>query len=491
MSLATALCWSCVRCLAIALLVWPLSRLLSEAWDATRGSTRRGLLALLFVPFLFPELWVGYAYALWLIQHPVWNELLFDLLLLLKLVPAGAVVAHLSPPPPMSAQAIHCRRLAIRSDARWSSRFAVQLGCHVRGPLRAAVPAVALVFLLAFQDYELPSLMGIKSWTVWMFDAQAGARDATTALHHIGWPLACELAVLLPALAVTLSNSVQPTAMAEPVWPLTGLRSAIVWSYLVVSATLTAAIPIAITGRGMFAGFGQLFRNQSQLASLLSNIASGFVIGALAAGLTCGVAGRLLTPNPSPPWGEGKIDAAMLPRRRAGVRWLLMLPGCLGSLVVGLLVLVLFQRTPLFVVYDTPLPLVIALAAWLLPRGVLMLLLWSGIRHGAGSHLADIIHRAPSAPVAAKGIDLMWHLRHRPAWFCWMLVSYWAYLDLTSAAMLAPTGMASAPVRLYDLMHFSRTSLLSAQTCLTLLVPVVLLWIGFGVRRQVVRWLAV
>lgn len=473
MSLATALLWSCVRCLVIALMAWPLSKALSEAWHATRGAAQRGLLVLVFVPFLFPELWVGYAYALWLIQHPVWNELLFDLLLLLKLVPAGVVVMHFSPPPPMSAQAIHCRRLAMRCDAGWRSKAAVRIGLLLRGPLRAAVPTVALVFMLAFQDYELPSLMGIKSWTVWMFDAQAGARDATTALHHIGWPLACELVVLLPALAVTLSNSGQSAATAEPIRPLSRRRSAIVWSYVAVSVTLTAAVPIAIAGRGMWDGFGQLARNRTQLASMLSNIASGFVIAALAAGLTCGLA------------------AALLPRRRARIGWLLMLPGCLGSLVVGLLVLVLFQRTPLFVVYDTPLPLVVALAAWLLPRGVLLLLLWSGIRHGAGSQLADIVRRAPSAPVAAKGIDLMWHLRQRPAWFCWMLLSFWAYLDLTSAAMLAPTGMASAPVRLYDLMHFSRTSLLSAQTCLTLLLPVVLLWIGFGLRRQVVRWLAV
>lgn len=476
MSLTVTLVWSCVRCLAIAILAWPVSQLLSMAWHAARGQMRLGLLVLLIVPFLFPELWVGYAYAnfsLSLIQHPVWNELLFDLLLLLKLVPAGVVVAHFSPPPPMSAQAIHCRRLAMRHDSGWPSKLAVHLGCLMRGPLRAAVPEVALVFLLAFQDYELPSLMGIKSWTVWMFDAQAGARDATTALHHIGWPLACELAVLLPAVAVTLSNSAQPAATAEPVRPLSGWRRAIVWGYFVASVTVTTAIPIAITGRGMWDGFGQLARNQTQLASMLWNIASGFVIAALAAGLTCGVA------------------SVLLPQRRAGIGWFVMLPGCLGSLVVGLLVLVLFQRSPLFVIYDTPLPLVVALAAWLLPRGVLLVLLWSGVRHGAGGHLAELVRRSPSAFVAAKGIDLMWHLRHRPAWFSWMLLSYWAYLDLTSAAMLAPTGMASAPVRLYDLMHFGHKSLLSAQTCLTLLVPVVLLWIGFGLRRQVVRWFAI
>ncbi|MBI5760302.1 MAG: hypothetical protein HZA46_17440 [Planctomycetales bacterium] len=476
MSLTAALIWTCLRSLTIALVAWPVSCFLSTAWHASRGQTRRGLIVLLFIPFLFPELWVGYAYAnfwLSLIHHPEWNELLFDLLLLLKLVPAGTVVFHFSPPPPLSAQALHCRRLAIFPDSGWRTKLAEYFGGLLRGPLRAAFPALALVFLLAFQEYDLASLMGVKTWSVWLFDAQAGSRDATLALHHIAWPLACESVVLLPALVVAWANSGWSTSSPEATRPLSRIGQAWLWGYLVVAVTLTTVVPIALTGRGLWTGFQQLMGSQVFLDSLISNIASGFVVAAIAAGAASGLA------------------AVVLRQSRRQIAWLCLLPGGLGSLVVGLMVLVLFQRTPLHVVYDTPLPLVVALSAWLLPRAVLLQLLWLGIRKSESTHLAGLLQWSPTPIVAARGIDLLWQLHSRPTWFCWMALSYWAYLDLTSAAILAPTGMASATVRLYDLMHFGRTSLLSAATCLTLLLPAVALWLCVSLRRQVFRWFAV
>ncbi len=61
-------------------------------------------------------------------------------------------------------------------------RAARELGSWIAGPGRVAIGAFVVVFLLAFQEFEIASLMGITtgdahspvSWTVWLFDQHAG-----------------------------------------------------------------------------------------------------------------------------------------------------------------------------------------------------------------------------------------------------------------------------------------------------------------------------
>ncbi|OYW27562.1 MAG: hypothetical protein B7Z47_06575 [Chthoniobacter sp. 12-60-6] len=48
---------------------------------------------------------------------------------------------------------------------------------------------------------------------------------------------------------------------------------------------------------------------------------------------------------------------------------------------------------------------------------------------------------------------------------------YWGYLDLTIAYLLAPAGMPSGVVRLYNFMHFGRTAALSAEAAMLLVGP--------------------
>jgi ABC-type Fe3+ transport system permease subunit len=46
-----------------------------------------------------------------------------------------------------------------------------------------------------------------------------------------------------------------------------------------------------------------------------------------------------------------------------------------------------------------------------------------------------------------------------------------AYLDLPTGQLLAPAGLASAPVTLYTQMHYGRNSLLTAMTLLAVAIP--------------------
>ena len=54
------------------------------------------------------------------------------------------------------------------------------------------------------------------------------------------------------------------------------------------------------------------------------------------------------------------------------------------------------------------------------------------------------------------------------------LLCYWAYLDLSTSYLLAPSGMPSGLVRLYNFMHFGRSSALSAEAFLFFGIPLLL-----------------
>ena len=116
MSLAVACGWTVLRCLVIALLSLPVSWGLQNWLRALSGWQRTVAWAALLLPFFTPDLVVGYAYSnfsLSLIRYPVWNELLFGWLVLVKLVPMGTLALCIWPPGSVSAEALHCYRLAL------------------------------------------------------------------------------------------------------------------------------------------------------------------------------------------------------------------------------------------------------------------------------------------------------------------------------------------------------------------------------------------
>ena len=114
MSLYDACGWTLLRSVAIAVQALPLCSRLADRLAQSRGRTRVGLWTALLVPFLTPELLTGYAYSnfsLSLVHHPEWNELLYALLVALRVVPIGAAAIYFAPPSPLSPEALHCRRL--------------------------------------------------------------------------------------------------------------------------------------------------------------------------------------------------------------------------------------------------------------------------------------------------------------------------------------------------------------------------------------------
>ena len=146
----------------------------------------------------------------------------------------------------------------------------------------------------------------------------------------------------------------------------------------------------------------------------------------------------------------------------------------------------LFQQTWLRPIYDTPIPWVLALIVWLLPRAVLLHRWVAVMTQSAGTHLAEmlvrpdvVMHHPPSDAQAAGAVavaepepvrraarNLLFRLRDLPQAMAIGLLCYWAYLDLSTAYLLAPSGMSSGLVRLYNFMHFGRSVALSTEALL-------------------------
>jgi hypothetical protein len=63
-----------------------------------------------------------------------------------------------------------------------------------------------------------------------------------------------------------------------------------------------------------------------------------------------------------------------------------------------------------------------------------------------------------------------------------------AYFDLPTGQILAPAGLASAPVTLYTQMHYGRNALLTAMTLLAVAIPWTLAILALIVLPRLPIW---
>ncbi len=434
-----------------------------------RGWPRHLGWALLITPIVAPRLVTGYGYAnfsLSLVQYPLWNEVLYDLLLLIGIVPIGATMLYFAPPPPVSAAALHCQRLSGRTTAR--------LGFWIRGPVRQIVPACCLMFLVAFQEFELASLLGITSWTVWLFDAQAGGLVLSQSLRFAVVPLLCELAALLTVCVLAWKSFNLSARRSDAQDLLPSVKGQGGWLYLVLSVFVFCIVPWTLVLPSAFQGLGSMMAN----FTLAGDIAVGCGF-ALIAGLLAYVLAAYLLPRSS----------SHFPAYRKLASLCISVPGLLGSLVLGLTLVFVFQLPALHVMYDTSLPWLVGLVLFLIPRAVVLLLLWGAARSRDSQHVATLLLDSPRIRQQHQARELMWRNGLAAHFWALVLLCYWAYADLTTATILAPTGIVSAPVRLYNLMHYGQSAVLSAMVLAAFGIPALLLSSMTLLRRPLLRLL--
>ncbi len=428
---------------------------------------RRTAWVLLLTTYLTPVILVGYAYSnfsLSLVHYPALNELLYDLLLLMKLIPVSALILYFAPSP-ISQEALHCRRLGRRKTG--------SLSFWVHGPARSWTIAFGLVFLFAFSEFEMASLLYIRSWTVSLFDAQTGGLSLHQSLRFASVPILCE-ALLLLAVMVMLLHSKSFRAAPPTREQLLGRNSRIlVWAYLATGAAAVTFVPAVVVLRGTMEGLRILFENfvlgRDIAASVLFAFGSA-VCAYLAAGLISGTARERGT-------NIGHVLSVFS----------VSVPGLLGALILSLLVLFVFQLPGLRAGYDTPLPLLIALTLLLLPFAVVLRILLHLSRPGEAFYSASLLEESPSSSVRQAAKRLLWQMKTRGQFWIAFLLFCWAYFDLTASSILAPSGMVPVSVRLYNIMHYGQPPVLSAMVCAASCIPVAVLITAAAVRGLFLR----
>lgn len=468
MSLLAALIGSIVRALVLVLIAWPVCRSLERTFRGLASRFRPAFLIVLLVPFCFPELLVAYAFRDLALTHPTVAELLCAGLLLVRLIPVGTAALIVSPPPALDAAALHCRRLVARTFRTRGQAW--ELGrCYWRGPLRRVGPALALMGLLAFQEFELAALLQASSWTDWFITAERLGLDRTWQLRSAALPLLLQaplLGLILVWLGqsrsnrLTLSDSVESPDSAESTIP----PGRVVWAGLVLLTLLVLAgcvIPLLMIGSRTLDGLGLLLRQRTQQLGLVREMAGASLAAGCATALAWYASARL-----------------------RGLALVLLVPGFLGSLLISLAGVSLFQVPGLQSLYDTPLPWVLVLSVWLIPRATILRLWIHNLRPSEALHAADLLSAGDSVRQRQRG-RLRWHLADQATILAVGLLWFWAYCDLPSAYLLAPTGMASGLVRLYNFMHFGRSAALSAEGVVFFGTPLAGLVVLIALHR---RW---
>jgi ABC-type Fe3+ transport system permease subunit len=463
---------SLLRSLIVGGMAVAIARFLCALLADRRAPARRIAWVLLLAPYFTPVLLTGYAYAnfsLSLIHHPEVNTVFYAALLWGKFTPIAAVILYFAPPP-ISAEAIHCHRLMgfqrQRSvvtlpdystlQAKFNDwKFLFRAGC-ARGP----IAAFAVVFLCAFAEFEMASLMGVKSWTVTVFDANAGGLAVTESLRRMLGPLLCEFAAVATTVAVLGRHRLNPARRLVAGQTTHGLA----WLYLGSAFVFVLTIPAGMVLWGTIRGFGLLFENFVLTREIVSSLL--FATGAT---LLATVAVLWLSPAP---WTR---------RRGSGLRRALLLIavclGLLGPLVLSLAVLAVVQLPGLLSLRDTPVTLVLTLALVLLPLALVLKRVLELTGYRSALHLANLLPRSRVSQ------DLKWQLSTRGKFWAVVLLFVWVYWDLTASSILAPIGMTPVTVRLYNMMHYGQIAALSAMTCATFAVPIFIFLLAFGTRR--------
>ncbi len=429
---------------------------------------RNWQLGILILPILFPMLLTGYAYSQMtrLLITDWWlREIWFDLLLLLRVIPIGTLLWYYSPPSPLSREAWYARAMALHpNEPRWQ-RIRILSWYWLQGPARAGLFAASGLFLVLFSEFELASLLATTSWTVWLFDAQAGGLPLHESLKCCIAPASCTWLVcgILPWMFA--ANPLRSADHSANLKPVSTVFSLACWTFLALVWGLLVVYPCLLIGRDTLPGAMALFANSVQFRGL----AQGILVAAGNA-LIAGVITDLLA--------NWLLSRA---RRWGWIRFTILASGfgLCGSLMISLLLVALFQSIWLRPLYDTPLPLLAGLILWLLPRAILLQGMLQSIRSPIAEHAARLLSVANDPHRQQTARDILWHIQGRNALAVRLLLCHWVYWELTLPDILTPAGLVTAPVRLYIDMHFGRNAVLTAKAGLTLAVPLLLVAISW------------
>jgi hypothetical protein len=371
------------------------------------------------------------------------RELLYCLLIWVR-YPLLAVLTVWLMPPSLSSEAMLCFQQSTR--ASWWRRRWWELRAWGRG----LWIGIALVFLLAFQEFEFATTWNMRSWTVALFDAQAGGLALGESLRLALLPCAIQL-----ALIAILVSSIRP-AYSSPQDPgFVGQRAYTIFTPALLGMAVYCAPPLVMAYFGPYS----IYRRGLEAFDLAPwrEVWNGIGIAIAATIFTWLISG----------W----ISA------RRGLRWLLVLPGLFGPLLCGLLILAGMQLPLLHRLRDTLVPPIFGLALVLLPFALLLRFGIETTRDKAALHIAR----------AAGARRAIWLLEGFPVLCALLLLFCFGYGDFTINSLLAPPAFTSASVRLLNLLHYGQSAALAVMFVLSFAVPITAVLLTAALARLYAR----
>ena len=148
---------------------------------------------------------------------------------------------------------------------------------------------------------------------------------------------------------------------------------------------------------------------------------------------------------------------------------------CSSDLILSLGLQTLFQLPLLRPAWDTMLPQLLGQILWLLPRAFAAAqLLWTEER-SESLHAASLLLQAADSQQRRTAAGLIWRLQDLPLTVALLVLTHWAFWDVTTASLLHPVTFEPIVTRLYNEMHFARTEALLGLTALSISTPAVCL----------------
>ncbi|WP_417383491.1 hypothetical protein [Gimesia sp.] len=474
MSLSTICGVTVLRSLIISLIGVFLCQRLSTLIDRSETRYTFFLWFLILAPILVPELIVGYAWSLLttqLIHYPVLAEVVYSTLVLSRVVPVGLICYHMAAQPQISGEADFIRKSASKTGFE-IGRFPARWSFFLRKTLVRILPVWCLLFLLAFQEFEIASLLYMNSWTVWIFDAQAGGVPVRETLAYLIGPLMIEVLLLAGVLYLLRSLEQQPNYLQQHRYSkVNRWRQILAVCYLAVATCCVVLVPLVMLGWGGLISLKSVLQNRLQIMGTLQECSWGLLYAT-----TSGIAA----------WG---LATCFFNRRQSHLVKLMGLicciPGLLGSLTLALVIASFFLTQAGSWLYGTPVPVLLGFVLYLFPRAVFIKLVFQKQENTDSLFLAQLLNRSVCPQQTENGGRLLWVSRGRMQYWAVAVLAFWVYWDVTISSILAPNSGMTSAVRLYGLMHYGQTSVLSAISLISCCIPVLLALILFPVVRNV------
>ncbi|QDT37346.1 hypothetical protein [Stratiformator vulcanicus] len=470
MSLAVATLWTLLRALAITPIATAAAALFEPVLTRSNPTVRRIAWGLITGIILIPDWLIAYGYAnfgLSLLTRPLWNEVLGGALIAIKASALAAAVLAVSPASGISAAGVHVASLS-KGSARFGIRSMMEhLGIVIRGPVGRLLAPGAIAFIWTFQQYDIPSLMGLVSWSVTLFE-QWSLRGPTVSVWSLMTaPVLVEFAILLPLMFWLAQISSARDDFADAIagdskFQGSRHRPILAWSLLGIGV-IAMAIPVALTIIESTAALPAAIKDSSLYTRFIVDIFETLALSLIAAVVAFAIV-QLLNFAPR---GWGRVASVTSLSALCGV-------ALMGSLSLSIVLAELFRSSALRGFYDTIVPLVVAWAVWLLPRAVLLQLVINATARRSSIREASLALAAPDRSVRARARRLLWELRSRPKFMVIGLLAWWAYSDVNAAAVLAPVSVVSPAVRLYNFMHYGHNASLSLRAALCVAIPLLI-----------------